>query len=165
MKKLTALFTILFAALNIVCASGSGDSATSNDSSSKGGSTVNQIYLTAIRSEASSERTTWTVELESNKSATALVELLQKGDVTVHAHDYGDFEKVGNFGTSLPRTDKQITTKPGDLILYQGNQITLYYDTNSWNFTKLGHIEGATREGLLKVLGSGDVDLVLSLEK
>ncbi len=126
---------------------------------------ISSIYLTAIRSEASSERTTWTVTLEQNKSAAALVELLQKGDVTIPAHDYGSFEKVGNLPQSLPRTDTQITTKPGDLILYQGNQITLYYDTNSWSFTKLGHIAGATRESLLSVLGSGNVDLLLSVRK
>ena len=78
-------------------------------------------------------------------------------------HDYGSFEKVGSLPSSLPRNDTQITTEPGDIILYQGNQITFYYDTNSWNFTRLGKIDGITKAGLKKILGKGNVTAVLSL--
>ncbi len=101
---------------------------------------------------------------ENNSSADALKEKLSEGDVVIEAHDYGNFEKVGSLGFTLPRNDTQITTKPGDLILYQGNQFTIYYDENSWNFTKLGHVDNMTQEELKALLGDGDVTITLSLK-
>lgn len=70
--------------------------------------------------------------------------------LTVDMSDYGNFEKVGSLGQSLPTNDQSITTQPGDVILYQGNSITIYYGTNTWSFTRLGKIENTTREGLLQ---------------
>ena len=107
--------------------------------------------------------TTLHATLADNSSADALVELLGEGPLTLSLHDYGNFEKVGPLPQSLPTNDEQITTEPGDVILYQGNQITIYYDVNSWNFTRLAKIEGATTESLLEVLGDGDVEVTLSL--
>ena len=101
--------------------------------------------------------------LEDNSSAEALRNLLANGPLTVQMHDYGNFEKVGELGQSLPANDEQITTGPGDLILYQGSRFVIYYDTNTWNFTRLGKIENATKERLLEVLGDGDVRVTLSL--
>lgn len=103
------------------------------------------------------------VKMADNSSASALLELLKQGDITVDAHDYGNFEKVGPLGTQLPVNNEQITTEPGDVILYQGNQITVYYDTNSWNFTRLGKIQGVSADELKAILGDGDVTMVLSL--
>ena len=102
------------------------------------------------------------VKLEDNSSAKAFVEKLNNGDIIVNARDYGDFEKVGPLGFELPTNDTRITTTPGDLILYQGNQITLYYDTNTWSFTKLGKVENISKEELKEILGSGDVELVFT---
>jgi len=92
-----------------------------------------------------------------HSSAEAFIEKLSAGAIEVEMHDYGNFEKVGTLPWSLPRNDEKITTRPGDLILYQGNQITIYYDQNTWNFTRLGRIDGVSREELLEVLGEGDV--------
>lgn len=78
---------------------------------------------------------------------------------------YGNFEKVGPLGQSLPTNNQQITTEAGDIILYQGNQITIYYDRNSWNFTRLGKINGVTSQQLRDILSSGDVSVTFSLEK
>ena len=100
------------------------------------------------------------VELENNSSVDELLQKLDEGDIIINAHDYGSFEKVGDLGFSLTTNDQKITTKPGDLILYQGNQITLYYDTNTWTFTKLGHVNKSKAE-LKEILGSGDVTLIL----
>ena len=105
-----------------------------------------------------------TVKLENNSSSEALFERLRDGNLSIEAHDYGNFEKVGDLGFSLPTNDTRITTKSGDLILYQGNQITLYYDVNTWTFTKLGEVVGKSQKELKDILGDGDVTLILSLE-
>ena len=104
------------------------------------------------------------VKLENNSSVDAFVEKLKDGDIVVNASDYGNFEKVGALGFSLPTNDTRTTTESGDLILYQGNQITLYYDTNTWTFTKLGKVEGVSENELRDILGSGDVTLVFSVK-
>ena len=106
---------------------------------------------------------TLTATLADNSSATAFFQLLQKAPVTIKMTDYGNFEKVGPLGTKLPRNDTQITTQAGDIILYQGNQITIYYDTNSWNFTRLGKIDGITQAQLKKLLGKGNVTAVFDI--
>ena len=107
--------------------------------------------------------TTLTATLEDNSSAEALAAKLKEGDLTLDLSDYGNMEKVGGFGFSLPRNDQQIHTQAGDLILYQGNSFVIYYDTNSWNFTRLGRIDDITAEELKEVLGSGDVTVTLSI--
>ena len=100
---------------------------------------------------------------EDNSSAEAFLALLQEQPITVQMSDYA--EMVGPIGTDLPRNDTQISVGAGDVILYQGNQITIYYGTNSWNFTKLAVIEGATKESLLEALGTGDVEVTFSLSQ
>ena len=100
-----------------------------------------------------------------NSSAEAFIVRLREGPLALSLHDYGGFEKVGPLGMSLPANDEQITTEPGDVILYQGDQITIYYDENTWSFTRLAHIDGATRDGLLAVFGEGDVEVTFSLRE
>jgi len=109
--------------------------------------------------------TVLTATLADNSSAEALKDLLEKGPVTINMSDYGNFEKVGPLGTTLPRNDEQITTTAGDIILYQGNQITIYYAQNSWSFTRLGKINDVTAQRLKEVLGDGDVTVSFSLEE
>ena len=104
-----------------------------------------------------------TILPSGNSSSDAFIALLQSEDVTVDMHDYGNFEKVGPLGTSLPRNDEPITTEPGDVILYQGNQITIYYDVNSWNFTMLGKVQNKTQEELKAFLGNDSVSIRFSL--
>ena len=104
-----------------------------------------------------------TATLEDNSSAQALTELLKQGNITVDMSDYGNFEKVGDLPWSLPRNDTNITTIPGDVILYQGNMITIYYSENTWSFTYLARIPDATKESLLEVLGQGDVEVTFRL--
>ena len=102
-----------------------------------------------------------TATLEDNSSAKALSELLKQGNITVDMSDYGNFEKVGNLPQSLPQNDESITTVPGDIILYQGNKITIYYAENTWDFTKLGHIDNITQDELKTILGDGNVTVTL----
>lgn len=105
----------------------------------------------------------FTVLLEENSSAREFAALLSEGALTLHLQDYGKFEKVGPLGATLSTNDQQITTQPGDIILYQGNQITVYYDTNTWSLTRLGHIENVSADELRTVLDEGAVDATFSL--
>lgn len=95
-------------------------------------------------------------QLADNSSAEAFFEKLQEGKLQLELHDYGNFEKVGPLPWELPANDEEITTVPGDIILYQGNQITIYYDQNTWNFTRLGRIDNVTKEKLLEAFGDGE---------
>ena len=100
-----------------------------------------------------------------NSSADAFLDLLKSGDVPVEMHDYGSFEKVGPLGTTLPRNDEQITTEPGDVILYQGDQITIYYDVNNWSFSRLGKVQDLSQAEMKEILGSGNVTVTFSLSE
>ena len=102
-----------------------------------------------------------TVLLAENAAAEALVARLRQGEIRYTADDYGGFEKVGALGTDLTRNDRQITTEPGDVILYQGNQITIYYGTNTWSFTRLAKIDDPA--DLQEKLGEGRVQVTFSL--
>ena len=104
------------------------------------------------------------VKLENNSSSEALYNKILEDEIVVAAHDYGNFEKVGELGFTLPTNDQRITTKPGDLILYQGNQITLYYDINTYTFTKLGEVTNVGGEELKNILGTGNVKMVFKVK-
>ena len=103
------------------------------------------------------------VKLENNSATQELVKELKKGNVTVNASEYGGFEKVGELGFSLPTNDENIGTNPGDIVLYQGDKISLFYGSHSWSYTKLGKIDDVDSNKLKEVLGSGNVILEFSL--
>ena len=104
-------------------------------------------------------------ELADNSSAEALLEMLKENDISIPMSDYGNFEKVGELGISLVTNDEQITSEAGDLILYQGDKFVIYYDTNSWNFTRLGKIKNTSQDELKSILGDGDVTAGLTIHK
>lgn len=100
---------------------------------------------------------------ENNPSAEAFIASLSSGALTLNMKDYGGFEKNAELGYDLPANDSEITTTAGDIILYQGNTLAIYYDENTWSLTKLGHIN-ATREELLEAFGDGDVKVEFWVE-
>ena len=102
-----------------------------------------------------------TATLESNQAAQALVDMMRNGPLTLAMQDYAGFEKVSPLGTSLPASDVQTTTQSGDIVLYKGNQIVIFYGSNSWSYTRLGHIDDLT--GWADALGSGNVSVTFSL--
>ena len=108
--------------------------------------------------------TTFTVTLADNSSADAFAEYLLQGDLTLDMHDYGSFEKVADLPRSFPRNDTQIDTDAGDIILYQGKSITIYYDKNSWNFTRLGKIDNVDKKRLKQILGDGNATVTFSVK-
>ena len=99
--------------------------------------------------------------LEENEAVSALVELMRESPVVIQMSDYSGFEKVGSLGTSLPASNSQTTTQAGDIVLYNGNQIVIFYGSNSWSYTRLGHIDDLS--GWEEALGSGDVTVIFSL--
>ena len=104
------------------------------------------------------------VDWENNDSVEALKALCKDGPLTIQMSMYGGFEQVGSLGTSLPRNDVQTTTQAGDIVLYSGSQIVVFYGTNSWAYTRLGRIDGLSGSELVDLLGSGPVELSLFTE-
>jgi len=104
------------------------------------------------------------VDWEDNASVEALTELISSAPLTVQMSMYGGFEQVGALGTSLPRDDRQTTTQAGDIVLYAGDQIVVFYGSNSWAYTRLGRITDQSVQELRDLLGNGDVTVTLSLE-
>lgn len=100
--------------------------------------------------------------LENNEAVSELVAMMQKSPVVIDMSDYSGFEKVGPLGKSLTASNSQTTTQAGDIVLYNGNQIVIFYGSNSWSYTRLGHIDDLT--GWEDALGSGDVTVTFSLE-
>jgi len=98
---------------------------------------------------------------EDNDSVRALEELAGAEGLTVALSGYGGFEQVGSLGARLPRDDVQTVTEPGDIVLYSGNSIVLFYGSNSWAYTRLGKIQGLDENELRELLGSGDVTIRL----
>lgn len=170
MKK---LFAVLFIAIIAVfafvgCSDAPKQSLPANDSSQteipsqsqeNDGKEITQMYITVNGNKLA-------VTLAKNSSVDALVEILKQGDIVYTADDYGGFEKVGSLGHSLPRNDTQISTQAGDVILYQGNSLCLYYGENSWNFTRIGKINGYSVSELKTLLGAGkgSIQVTISLK-
>lgn len=104
---------------------------------------------------------TFTATLEKNTAAEAFAALMEDAPVVIQMSDYAGFEKVGSLGTELPGSNSQTTTQPGDIVLYNGNQIVIFYGSNSWSYTRLGKIDDLT--GWEEALGSGNVTVAFSV--
>ena len=144
-------FILLLAAMLLTCCS-------EDINEVKAQSMTQKMYITI-------DGKTLPVTMVDNAASQTLMAALQEGDITYEAHDYGGFEKVGALGRSLPSSDTQITTQAGDVILYSDNQIVLFYGSNSWSYTRLGHIEYSSQtelESFLKA-GQGNITVKLSL--
>ena len=97
-----------------------------------------------------------------NDSVKALKNLAKDG-LTINMSKYGGFEQVGSIGSTLPSADTRITTNPGDIVLYSSNQIVIFYGSNTWSYTKLGHINLSKSE-LTDLLGDESVVITLNLK-
>ena len=114
----------------------------------------NVFYITVADS-------TFTANFSDNSGADAFEQLLAGGSVTIEMRDYSGFEKVGGLGESLPASHSRITTQAGDIMLYQEDQIVIFYGSNSYSYTPLGRVNDLT--GWADALGSGDVTVTFSL--
>ena len=152
-----ALWTVVLVLCLAACSTASHPSPTSTISPEPTEDTTvdtHTFYLTV-------EGTTFPATFADNQGAEALADLLTDAPLTLSLEDYGGFEKVGSLGQSLPTSNTHITTQSGDIVLYQGNQIVLFYGSNSWSYTRLGQVTDLT--GWQEALGHGDVTVTFSL--
>ena len=104
------------------------------------------------------------VNWENNRSVEALKALCENGPLVIQMSMYGGFEQVGPIGSRLPSDDLQTTTAAGDIVLYSSNQIVVFYGSNSWAYTRLGHITDRDAAGMAALLGKGNVTITISME-
>ena len=109
---------------------------------------------------------THTVTMEDNVGTRALIAALQTENIVYIAHDYGNFEKVGYIGQSFPTDNHQTTTSAGDLVLYGGDNICIFYGSNSWSYTRIGKLDGLSADEVRRFVkaGEGEVNITLSLQ-
>ena len=160
MKKIAALTLLLIMQLVIICGCGASqpDELQKDDNSG----VVQEEQMSDKELIMKIDGKTVPVEWEDNESAAALRELAA-GGLEISASRYGGFEQVGDLGTSLPRNDKSMNAGPGDIMLYSGSSIVVFYGSNSWAYTRLGKI-GLSEEEMNDLLGKGGVTISLSLE-
>lgn len=103
------------------------------------------------------------VSWEDNDTTKELMEQAESGDIIVSMSMYSDNEQVGSLGRSYTRNDKQTTTHNGDIVLYNGNNIVVFYGSNSWSYTRLGKMDMPEHE-IIELLSNGDVELKISIE-
>ena len=169
MKKITALALLLIMLTVIICAC--GVSVADKQQEANDAEPVQQEQINDTEGEeVTTDRKlilkidgeTVPVEWEDNESVAALRELAEDG-LEINTSRYGDFEQVGDIGTGLPRNDKDITTDTGDIMLYAGSNIVLFYGSNSWAYTRLGKIDLPEKE-IKDLLEKGDATVTLSVE-
>ncbi len=172
MKKSISVALLIVCALAAVLSGCGGSSQTENVETQVGTEPAGQESAEQNDKEETAMDRKMTVEvggsqftatLEDNEAVDALVQMMEENPVTIQMSDYAGFEKVGSLGASLPTSNSQTTTQAGDIVLYQGNQIVIFYGSNSWSYTRLGRIDDLT--GWESALGNGDVTVTFSLEE
>ena len=162
------LFSVCLGLMAALTACGADDSTQSSSSTSVKSSLPSETQSsqealegTEMKLNVEVNGTTFTATLEDNAAVDAFVEMMRESPVVIEMSDYSGFEKVGSLGTSLPASNSQTTTQIGDIVLYNGNQIVIFYGSNSWSYTRLGKIDDLT--GWEEALGSGDVTVTFSI--
>ena len=164
MKKVAiVILMVLLVCLFSACPSQEAPDKSENNEPEQGDTTngqdeVTKMFITIYGNKLE-------VTLENNSAVKELIELLKLGDVTYTANDYGGFEKVGNIGHRLTTSDEPVTTEPGDVVLYLGNQICIMVGSNSWSYTRIGKISGYSASELKNLVGTGKgtAEVTLSL--
>ena len=130
----------------------------SSDSTSGTSDVKNEIEEMQLKIDDSAVNVEWA----DNDSVKALAELVSEKPLTIKMSMYGGFEQVGSLGRSLPRNDVRTRTSAGDIVLYSGNQIVIFYGSNTWAYTRLGKITGLSGNELTELLGNKDVTITIS---
>ena len=180
MKRAFAVISLIIGMLVVLSACGIKDSASESnkneaEESSRqvtqdakqdaGSESVDGVSETEnVHLSLSINGTPISVKWEDSESVDALRDLAKDKPLTIGMSPYGSFEQVGSLGSTLPSNDVQMTTEPGDIVLYSSNQIVLFYGSNSWAYTRLGKITDKTVEELTELLGKENVDITLEMK-
>ena len=169
-KRIAFFLGMILVSMVFICACGNNgidqqteaQNAEQNNGTDTMDAAVNDAYRTELNMMIG--ETAVAVEWEDNESVSALKELAKDEPLVIQMSMYDDFEQVGSLGTNLPRDDEQIMTKAGDIVLYSGNQIVVFYGSNSWAYTRFGHITDKTVQEMAELLGNGNVTITISSE-
>ena len=158
MKKVVVLMLMVMLPIAMLLSGCESQDYTGNTADDSGTGDISEMKMIV-----NVNGTEFKATLENNSAAETLVSMIESNPLELDLRDYGGFEKVGALGFSLPSSNRQITTRSGDIVLYQGNQIVMFYGSNAWSYTRLGHIDDLN--GWEEALGNGDAEVVLSLEE
>ncbi len=147
-----------------ISAHSASEESTENKEDNMNHTTADMENLSPTNLQMKIGDTAVSVEWEDNASVEALAELVKEEPLAIPMSMYGGFEQVGPLGTDLTRNDVQTTTQAGDIVLYAGNQIVVFYGSNDWAYTRLGHITDKTADEMAELLGHGDVTIRFATE-
>ena len=187
MKKILIIFMALMFMMNVAACGSAGQESEASEAESTSVETIRQTESISEQTEsnnlkrvASDEREetevdtamkmkvqignqSFTATLEDNAAVRELVDMMRETPVSIDMSDYSGFEKVGSLGRSLTTDNRQTTTGAGDIVLYNGDHIVMFYGSNSWSYTRIGHINDLT--GWEEALGDGSITAVFSVEE
>ena len=184
MKRILGLIMmcILLAVMPAACSAPDGDAAAENGGAGTAQSAENEETAAPdgadtsdaadiennieeiIKMKMTINGTAVDVSWENNESVKALAKMAGNGPVTIMTEPYGGFEQVGSIGETLPSSDTNITTKAGDIMLYTGSQMVIFYGSNSWAYTRLGRITDKSDSELKELLGGAGVTVTITAE-
>lgn len=98
---------------------------------------------------------------ENNAAIEEIFKDVKNNDLIVEMSMYGGFEQVGDLGKRYTQNDKQITTKSGDIVIYGGDKIVVFYGSNTWEYTKLGKIN-ESEYTITNLLSKENIELKIS---
>ena len=163
MKKFFILFMVFMLVLSFTACENEAQSNDSEPSSVERKETEEVEDMTAMKMSVTIGEQSFTATLENNDATHELVKLMEKAPISIEMDDYSGFEKVGPLGKSLPSDNQKMTTQAGDIVLYSGNQIVMFYGSNSWEYTGIGRIDDLS--SWEDALGTGSVTAVFSIAK
>ena len=159
-KRIITAVIILVVALFCAACGGTDDKKPQETDTQKGTTVEKKAQDMTLKIDGKKVDVKWA----ANKSVDSLRKMSSEKPLEIKMSMYDDFEQVGEIGKSLPAEDENITTAPGDIMLYSGSNIVVFYGSNTWDYTRLGKIEGLTESELKELLGSGDVTVSISME-
>ena len=169
MRRIFIVFTLYFLLVLTSCCKSNSTPTPTTDELSRTNTTPSDDNQTTNEAETANMKLTLKIDgievdvIWTDNDSVRALKNLAKDELTINMNKQGGFEQVGSIGSTLPSSDTRITTNPGDIVLYSSNQIVIFYDSNTWAYTKLGHINLSKSE-LTDLLGDEDVVITLSLE-
>lgn len=161
MKKLSIIFMVFVLVMGLAACEGTKQSSESESTFIDSTQTAETEDMTTMKMNVTIGDQSFTATLEDNAATRELVKIMEEEPISINMDDYSGFEKVGSLGRSLTTDNRQITTQAGDIVLYNGNQIVMFYGSNSWSYTKIETIDDLS--GWEEALGKGSITAVFSI--